>query len=161
MKIAQEQRLISGTALLQPLEFLLSRSLFYSFFYISYAEISLSPGNCPLVFFPRIAIFHLSPHCLLHSSPPSILVSKYPFLPLCFLLLFTVNLSSSVSPAVALCISLSPCPAPLFSLRGKGGGKCPRGDVFVVGGREGEGLHRISGEGNRSGKGMKGRMGRA
>lgn len=138
VKIAQERRLISGTALLQPLEFILSFSLLYSSFYISYAEISC--GCCPFVF-PRIALFlcppttHLSLHCLLDSSPPSILISKYPFSSPCFFLFFTVNLSSSVSPSLFLSCSLS-IPPSLSEVRE--GASVPGEMLLVVGGR-GEG----------------------
>lgn len=113
--------------MLQPRAITLSHSLFYSSFYILYAEISF--GYCPLFFSPHCSFSLLCTHththlilrCLLGSSPLSILLSKYPFLPLCFFPFF-VNLSSRVFPAQP-----SFCPA-LSELRGGGG--CPRGDAL-------------------------------
>ncbi len=115
VKIVRDRRLIFETALLQPLEFILFLSSFYSFFHIC-----ICCGNCPH-FFPAFTPPSTTTHLNLsvYSTPPSILASKYPFLPLCFFLFLTVNLSSSVAPhslSLSLSLSFSLCPASLFSL---------------------------------------------
>lgn len=148
VKMVQERRLIFGTALLQ-LHKVVPLSLIYSSLYISYAGISqacffLSP-SAPL---PP----HLSHRCQLDSSPPSILIPKHLFLHLLFSSSsFTVISLSSARPSL--------CTAPFFGLQGKGGGKRPRGMLFMFRGRRGRGRIVSEGEGTRSVKGIKGRMG--
>lgn len=145
--MVQERRLISGTALLQSHK-VVPLSLIYSSLYISYAGISQAcfflSSSAPTA--------HLSHRCQLDSSPPSVLIPKHLFLHLLFSSSsFTVIALSSARPSL--------CTAPFFGLQGKGGGKRPRGTRFVFRGRRGRGRIVSEGEGTRSVKGIKGRMG--
>lgn len=149
--MVQEGRLIFGTALLQPLEFILRHS-----------------STHPSIFHMQRSLMGTVPsfllHCYISLPPPYTLASTVYSTPLhhpsiiyfclssCSSL--TVNLSSSVSPSVFLSVLL---PSSLSKVRE--GASVPGEMLFVFGGR-GEGLHRIRGEGIRSGKGMKGRMGK-
>lgn len=156
VKMLQERRLISGTALLQPLEFILSHTSTHpSIFHMQRSLMHTVPSFFLPCYFSSAPTTQLSLHCLRDSSPPSILVSKHLFLPLVLFLFFTVIFLSSVRPSVSLFVLL---PSSLSEVRE--GASVPGEMLFVFGGR-GEGLHRIRGEGSRSGKGMKGRMGRA
>lgn len=100
VEIAQETRLITGTAVLQPLKFILSSSL-SSEFCMHRSLVATVPSfspHCPPT----------PPHPLHHPS----LFFKYPFLPPCFfppLLFLLISYPRSVllSPPLSLSLALS------------------------------------------------------
>lgn len=131
VKMLQERLLISGTALLQPLEFILSHTSTHpSIFHMQRSLMHTVPSFFLPCYFSSAPTTQLSLHCLLDSCPPSILVSKHLFLPLVLFLFFTVILLSSVRPSVSLFVLL---PSSLSEVRE--GASVPGEMLFVFGGR--------------------------